>query len=118
MTRFEYLGREDVHERELFMIEIDRIDQLPADLHLPCRYFACLLAWDATEVSADTIRSVGQKLIGQGAAHFCLWGPDCERVHDLIDELEARRESANPRDESVIIPIRGNLVCSLLYLSR
>ena len=33
-----------------------------------------------------------QKLIDQGAAYFCLWGPDCERMHDLIDEVEALRE--------------------------
>jgi hypothetical protein len=30
-------------------------------------------------------------------------GPDCERVHDLIDEVEEVREQANPDDESVIM---------------
>ncbi len=85
------------------MLELNHIEEVPDKLRLPSRYFACLLAWNATEVSADEIRSVGQKLIDQGAAYFCLWGPDCERVHDLIDEVEAVREQANPDDESVIM---------------
>jgi len=103
MTQIESLGRDDAWERDLFMIELDRINELPDNLQLPSRYFACLLAWDARQISAGEIQSVARKLIAQGAAYFCLWGPDCERVHDLIDEIEALREEANPDDESVIM---------------
>ena len=103
MTEVERLGREEVWERDLFMLELKDISELPDNLRFPSRYFACLLAWDATGASADEIRSVGQKLIEQGAAYFVLWGADCERVHDLIDEVEAVREQANPDDQSVIM---------------
>ena len=103
MLQIEGLGREETWERDLFMLEVSKISETPEQLLLPSRYFACLLAWDATEISADDIRSVGQKLIQQGAAYFCIWGPDCERVHDVIDEVEEVREQANPDDESVIM---------------
>jgi hypothetical protein len=103
MTEIERLGKDETWERDLFTVQLNRIGELPDNLGLPSRYFACLLAWDASEVSADEIRSVGQKLVDQGAAYFCLWGPDCERVHDLIDEVEAAREEANPDDQSVIM---------------
>jgi hypothetical protein len=103
MTQVEALGRDETWDRDLFLGELDGINELPDNLRFRSRYFACLLAWDASEASADEIRSVGQKLIDQGVAYFCLWGPDCERVHDLIDEVEAIREQANPDDESVIM---------------
>jgi hypothetical protein len=103
MRQVEALGRDDTSERDLFMIELDGINELPDNLRFRSRYFACLLAWDAREVSEDQIRSLGQNLIDQGAAYFCLWGPDCERVHDLIDEVEVLREQAITDDESVIM---------------
>jgi hypothetical protein len=61
------------------------------------------LAWDAAGVSAEVIRDVGKTLIDQGAAYFCIWGSDCERVHDLIDEVEGLRAEANPNDDSVVL---------------
>jgi len=100
MTQVEHLGRDDVTERDLFMIELDRIDDLPDDLQLPSRYFACFLAWDASGVSHDVIGAVAQKLVRQGAVYFCTWGSDCERVHDIIDEERVR---VDPTGESVIM---------------
>ena len=97
------LGRQKAWERDLFLLELNDIGEVPGNLRFLSRYFVCLLAWDAREASADEIRSVGQNLIDQGAAYFCLWGADCERVHDLIDEVEALREEANPDDQSVIM---------------
>jgi len=102
MTPLERLGRDDVTERDLFMIHLDRIDDLPDDLQLPSRYFACLLAWDANGVSDAEIAAAARKLITQGGIYFCTWGPHCERVHDIIDE-EAARDDSNPTDESVIM---------------
>jgi len=103
MTEIERLGKEEAWGRDLFILELNHIDEVSHSLRPPSGYFACLLAWDATYSSADKIRSVGQKLIDQGAAYLCLWGADCERVHDLIDEVEALREEANPDDQSVIM---------------
>jgi hypothetical protein len=99
-TRVERLGRDDGTERDLFMMELDRMDDFPNDLQLPGRYFACLLAWNASGVSDDVIRAVAQKLVQQGAVYFCSWGADCDRVHDIMDE---ERERVDPTGESVIM---------------
>jgi hypothetical protein len=74
VTQVERLGRDDVAERDLFMLELDRIEDLPGDLQLPGRYFACLLAWNASGVSDDMIAAVARKLVREGAVYFCSWG--------------------------------------------
>lgn len=102
MTQIVQFGKDSVTDRDLYMIEVTRLDELPDDLQLPSRYFVCLLAWDAREVSSDEIGAVARKLISQGGVYFCTWGPDCKRVHDIIDE-EAVRADPKPTDESVIM---------------
>jgi len=46
-----------------------------------------ILAWDARDASADTVSTFVAPLLRQGASYFVCWGPDCERVHDIIDEM-------------------------------
>jgi hypothetical protein len=50
------------------------------------RQFVCLLAMDATEVPAAEIGSLCVRLLDAGCAYLCTWGPDCARVHDVMDE--------------------------------
>jgi len=79
-------------ERRLFSLAIPSADALPR-LALPPGNFACLLAWDARDESAETISGIVASLLRQGASYFVCWGPDCERVHDIIDEMASRPES-------------------------
>ncbi|MEM7353891.1 MAG: hypothetical protein AAF657_24030, partial [Acidobacteriota bacterium] len=55
-------------------------------LSLPSPRYVCLLAWDARDVPADAIACFARKLLDSGAVYVCTWGPDCERVHDIVDE--------------------------------
>jgi hypothetical protein len=48
----------------------------------PCCLF---LAVDATAVSDTDIRNMAKGLLQHGIAYLCVWGPDCERVHDQFD---------------------------------
>jgi hypothetical protein len=73
-------------ERQLFSIDIASTIELPR-LDLPAGNFACLLAWDARGASADAVSAFVEPLLRGGASHFVCWGPDCERVHDIIDEM-------------------------------
>ncbi|MGH9588503.1 MAG: DUF7684 family protein, partial [Acidobacteriaceae bacterium] len=50
------------------------------------------LAIDATTIPDETIRSAAKFLVERGLAYFCAWGPDCERVHDLLDQERMREE--------------------------
>jgi hypothetical protein len=54
---------------------------------MPEPYFGVFLACDAKSTSDDIVLAFGQALLRQGLAYVCVWGPDCERVHDLFDEV-------------------------------
>jgi hypothetical protein len=73
-------------ERELFALELNKPDEFPDRLLLSSPRFACLLAWDASKFSVDVVGRLARKLLDSGAVYICVWGPDCERVHDIIDE--------------------------------
>ena len=77
---------ETMMERRLFSIDIPSAAALPR-LDLPAGNFACFLAWDARGASADDVSAFVEPLLHAGASYFVCWGPDCERVHDIIDEM-------------------------------
>jgi len=79
-------------DRRLFSIDISSTGELPR-LDLPAGHFACLLAWDARGASADIVSAFVERLLRAGASYFVCWGPDCERVHDIIDEIVSHPEA-------------------------
>jgi hypothetical protein len=81
----ERVGYDDVKERALYVLDLDAAEDLPAPVGLPSAHFACLLAWDARVASDAEIARLARWLLDSGAAYVCTWGPDCERVHDIID---------------------------------
>jgi hypothetical protein len=76
----------EVTERQLFSLALPTAEDLPARLELPSTHFACLLAWDARLASTASISALADRLLRAGASYFVCWGPDCGRVHDVIDE--------------------------------
>lgn len=74
-------------QRRLFSVEIDCPTGLPSPLGLPPGHFVCLVAWDARGASVEVVESLIAPLLRAGASYFVCWGPDCERVHDIVDEL-------------------------------
>jgi len=50
-------------------------------------YLVILLACDGSTLSDSAIRRALQPLFDQGLRYLCTWGPDCERIHDLADQL-------------------------------
>lgn len=47
--------------------------------------FTCFCAMDARGTDTRTIANFCSILLSLGCAYFCTWGPDCERVHDIMD---------------------------------
>jgi len=88
MANVELVGNDSILQRDLFVLELDNPEEFPEDVALSSPRFACLLAWDARDVDAHRVRRLGRKLLDSGAVYICAWGPDCERVHDLIDAEE------------------------------
>jgi hypothetical protein len=77
---------DSVMERRLFSVDTPSAAALPR-LALPSDNFACLLAWDARNDSVEAVSAFVSPLLRAGASYFVCWGPDCERVHDIIDEM-------------------------------
>ncbi len=82
------VGNDSVTGRDLFILALDTPEELPESITLSSPQFACLLAWDARDVDAERVSTLARKLLDWGAVYICAWGPDCERVHDIIDEEE------------------------------
>lgn len=49
--------------------------------------FTVLLAADTTGAEVSVLAGFARKLLQAGCVYFCAWGPDCERVHDIFDEM-------------------------------
>jgi hypothetical protein len=81
----ERIGEHVVQGRALFVLEVQRPEELRALPELPSSHFACLVAWDADTADEVTIAQVADALIQAGAVYVCAWGRECERVHDIID---------------------------------
>ena len=47
--------------------------------------FICFCALDARPFDDETIAQFCSILLRLGCAYFSVWGPDCERVHDIMD---------------------------------
>lgn len=97
MSLCEKIGRDDVSGNDLFLLSISGPQDLPDDIPLSTPGFVCLLAWDARTFQAGEISSFARRLLDAGAVYVCAWGPDCERVHDIIDQ-----ESVGPNPPAVV----------------
>jgi hypothetical protein len=56
-------------------------------VEFPSKPLAFFIAADSSGLSADDIGRLAEKLLNQGLRYLCAWGPDCERVHDIFDEM-------------------------------
>jgi hypothetical protein len=100
MLQPEPIGRNDVSERDLFLLSAPRISDVPSTLSLPSKYFGVLLAYDARKLEDAVVINLARSLVANGMRYFCSWGSDCERVHDLVDSATIENDET---EDSVII---------------
>src|SRR5215471_3164812 len=62
-------------------------ESVPAQLNKLSGKFILLIAVDGTKLTDDQVINVAQNLINLGLCYLCVWGPDCERIHDLFDQV-------------------------------
>ena len=81
----ERIGREPASARDVFLVSVSNLEDLPSQLAFPYARFVLLLAHDAN-AKAVRLEPVLEQLLDLGCVYLCTWGPGCERTHDLMDE--------------------------------
>jgi hypothetical protein len=59
----------------------------PPTLEVPSKRFRLLVAADTSSLSTETVTDFILSALNQGMVYFCSWGPDCERFHDIVDDV-------------------------------
>lgn len=81
------VGRHENIKRKLFRLHFKQPDEVPTSFDIPSKYFGCFLYWNASGVTNKVISRVARNLLKAGCVYFSTWGKDCERVHDIIDDI-------------------------------
>jgi len=82
----------DIYDRQICYLNVAEFRTLPSKYDLPSVNFVLFLACDAAGLPVDEIYDWAYEIINNGLSYVCLWGEDCERVHDIIDEAIVMRE--------------------------
>ena len=97
------LGIDKDSERSLFLLEVESLSEVPVAIMMGSKYFVSLIACDARRISTDEISALARALLASGCIYFCCWGPDCERVHDIIDETYLEMTGLSIQDDESTI---------------
>ncbi len=87
----EYVFDDEYPARQVLFCSASSLGSLPAALSPLSRPFVLFIAADASSVTEQTVLLVAEKLLSQGMIYACVWGQDCERVHDLLDAASVQR---------------------------
>lgn len=78
---------------------VPAIDDVPLVLESVSTNYCLFLAIDASLTDDEAMRRMAKSFLERGIAYFCVWGPNCERVHDQFD-LE--RKPREPKGQTVM----------------
>src|SRR5262245_13286250 len=81
------IGKNEVTEREIYLLILPTLQDYPPNLELPSPYFGAFLVCNADLIADTVIVELAHSLLRQGMVYLCVWGKDCERVHDLFDDV-------------------------------
>jgi hypothetical protein len=59
----------------------------PASVQIPGGRFRLFVVADVTRQSTERLSEFAHSALKSGMVYFCAWGTDCERFHDIVDEL-------------------------------
>jgi hypothetical protein len=89
-------------DRQLFALQVSASSEILTATQVVAPHFAVFLAWDATSIATEEISRLAALLHNRGLAYLCAFGPDCERVHDIFDEVELELDGTRPRDSVIM----------------
>ncbi len=80
------VGYHAASKRSVYLLSLDSLGPgftIRASKNQP---FTCLCAMDATAFTTAELGEFCGYLLRSGCAYLCTWGPECERVHDIMDQ--------------------------------
>jgi hypothetical protein len=86
--------------KDLWLCSIVDIESLGEAITPTSPHFGLFLALDALSLDVERIRRVAQELLQKGLVFLCAWGPDCERVHDIFDEIAIEMD---PKQDKAVV---------------
>ena len=81
------IGHEPVFNRQIWLLQLRELRAAFDCSQLRPQKFSCLCVIKVAAASTDEVSGFCRRLIELGCGYFCAWGQDCERVHDIMDEL-------------------------------
>jgi hypothetical protein len=85
-TTFVRHGVDPITQTPLFIAEFPSFSVLKKP-ELPAKPLKLFIAGDADKLSTEDIGRIAEAFLQQGVRYVCTWGTDCERVHDIFDEM-------------------------------
>jgi hypothetical protein len=82
----------DRPRRDVYLCSSETIESLVTQVVPSSRHFGLFVALDARSLDANKIAQLAGYLLEKGLVYLCAWGPDCERVHDIFDEVAVQRD--------------------------
>jgi hypothetical protein len=59
----------------------------PSTFRVPSKRFRLFVASDSTLIATETMAQFAHSALRAGMVYFSVWGPDCERFHDAVDDV-------------------------------
>lgn len=94
--------------REFWIASVAEFADIPEVIQPRAKHFVLLLAVDSENTANDTVFDIARKLIRSGLVYLCVWGKDCERIHDLFDEQQVAMELDEEWDGLVMTTSHAN----------
>ncbi len=91
---FQRLGREPATGREVYLLPLRDLSDLPSVFVPSGGRFVLLLLADFSE-SVKDLGALARRLVDSGCAYFCAWGPGCELMHDEVDDAAPMLDDAD-----------------------
>jgi len=80
------IQRDEQHPKRCFRVGmVPTLEGVQSALDSVSANYCLFLAVNAASINDDSLRNAAKSLLEGGVAYFCVWGPDCERVHDQFD---------------------------------
>jgi hypothetical protein len=83
-------------EKRFTVIQVPDL-RWPSTLKIPSKRFRLFVAANVTNVSAETVSDFALAALNEGMVYFCSWGPDCERLHDIVDKIVVEDDNGEQR---------------------